>query len=180
MLTATAVTIASRFNTTFSHQPTIPQHISRQESQERECPDDNFDSSLPSVQQHSTRRLAWMSDGVKNGIASGLASAMVKLLLQPLDTIKTIQQSSSDPLNVLQAIQLVRNRSPRGLLHLWSGLGITIFGSSPAIAVYFGVYSSVKKRLTDWMAPENNLVAVAVAAAVANGVASLLRVPHEV
>ena len=32
--------------------------------------------------------LPWMSDGVKSGLASGMATALVKTILQPFDTIK--------------------------------------------------------------------------------------------
>lgn len=34
-------------------------------------------------------------DGLKNGIASGLAAAVVKTILQPFDTMKTVQQFST-------------------------------------------------------------------------------------
>ncbi|CAN0539238.1 unnamed protein product, partial [Scytosiphon promiscuus] len=33
--------------------------------------------------------------GVKNGLASGLAAACVKTVLQPFDTLKTVQQFST-------------------------------------------------------------------------------------
>lgn len=33
-----------------------------------------------------------LSDGIRNGCASGLAAACAKLLLQPFDTVKTVQQ----------------------------------------------------------------------------------------
>lgn len=35
---------------------------------------------------------AALSDGLRNGCASGLAAACAKLLLQPFDTVKTVQQ----------------------------------------------------------------------------------------
>jgi hypothetical protein len=35
-----------------------------------------------------------LPDGVKNGLASGFAAVCVKAVLQPFDTIKTVQQAS--------------------------------------------------------------------------------------
>lgn len=42
-----------------------------------------------------SQRLANAVEGCKNGLASGLAAACVKTVLQPFDTIKTVQQFST-------------------------------------------------------------------------------------
>ena len=124
------------------------------------------------------RRLSFIPDGVKNAMASGLATAVVKIFLQPLDTIKTIQQAQKIKLGPIKAaIQIIEERGVRGL---WSGIGITLVGSMPSVAVYFGVYSSVKSRLVEIFPPEFKLLAVALSAAVGNTFASVLRVPYEV
>lgn len=126
----------------------------------------------------SKRRLSFIPDGIKNAMASGLATAVVKTFLQPLDTIKTIQQAQKIKLGpVKAAIQIIEQRGIRGL---WSGIGITVVGSTPSVAVYFGVYSSLKSRLTQIFPPELKLLAVALSAAVGNTFASVLRVPYEV
>ena len=126
--------------------------------------------------------LSLLPEGVKNGAASGLAAAVVKIILQPIDTIKTVQQASKVGMGPIRAMSEVMRS--RGVLGLWSGVGITVLGSSPSVAVYFGVYSSVKTRLTK-MLPTNatqfsKLVAVAFAATCGNTVASVLRAPYEV
>ena len=124
------------------------------------------------------RRFSFIPDGIKSAMASGLATAVVKTFLQPLDTIKTIQQAQKIKLGPIRAaMQVVEQRGIRGL---WSGIGITIVGSTPSVAVYFGVYSSVKNRLVEIFPPELKLVAVAVSAAIGNTFASVLRVPYEV
>jgi hypothetical protein len=41
------------------------------------------------------RRLSWISDGAKEGLASALATTVAKAVLQPLDTIKTVQVNLS-------------------------------------------------------------------------------------
>ena len=105
-----------------------------------------------------------LPDGVKNGIASGLAAAVVKTVLQPLDTIKTVQQAQKMGLDPFRAVSKVISRN--GIFGLWAGLGITVVGSSPSVAIYFGVYSSVKKHLTTIMPKESNLLAVALAASI--------------
>jgi solute carrier family 25 S-adenosylmethionine transporter 26 len=124
------------------------------------------------------RPLASLPTGVKNGIASGLAAAVVKAILQPFDTIKTVQQTQKVFMGPLQtAAEILKNR---GIAGLWSGLGVTVFGSSPSVALYFGCYSSAKNHLSKVLPESMNLVAVAVSAAFGNTVASVLRVPYEV
>lgn len=39
---------------------------------------------------------------VKNGVASGMASASVKSVLHPFDVVKTMQQHSSEDLDIIQ------------------------------------------------------------------------------
>ncbi len=117
-------------------------------------------------------------DGVKNGLASGLAAAVVKTVLQPLDTIKTVQQAQKLGLNPVAAIRKVVERS--GVGGLWAGLGVTVLGSSPSVAVYFGAYSSCKKYFTNIMPDSAYLLAVAISASIGNTFASVLRVPYEV
>jgi solute carrier family 25 S-adenosylmethionine transporter 26 len=63
---------------------------------------------------------------------------------------------------------------------LWSGLGVTIIGSAPSAAVYFGSYSSIKKRLLRVMPPELKLLTYAISASIGNTAASVFRVPYEV
>jgi solute carrier family 25 (mitochondrial S-adenosylmethionine transporter), member 26 len=124
------------------------------------------------------KRLSFIPDGVKSAMASGLATAVVKIFLQPLDTIKTIQQAQKIKLGPIRAaMQVIEQRGVRGL---WSGIGITIVGSTPSVAVYFGVYSSCKNHLVEIFPPEFKLVAVALSAAIGNTFASVLRVPYEV
>ena len=132
-----------------------------------------------SVDKVEKKRFAFLPDGVKDGIASGLAAAVVKAILQPLDTIKTVQQAqNSVKLGPIRAaVDIVEKR---GIAGLWSGLGITVVGSSPSVAVYFGLYSSCKTHLTKVFPANLKLVAVAISATIGNSFASILRAPYEV
>ena len=130
--------------------------------------------------KRSTKDIGFIiPDGIKNGLASGLAAAVVKIILQPFDTIKTVQQAQAAiKLGPLAAgIGIVQKRGVGGL---WSGIGVTVIGSSPSVAVYFGLYSSCKKRLLPYFPPSLALVAVALSAMIGNTVASVFRVPYEV
>lgn len=122
--------------------------------------------------------LAWLPNGVKNGMASGLAAAVVKTILQPFDTVKTVQQAQMMRVGPIGAAKDVIAK--RGILGLWSGIGVTIIGSSPSVAVYFGCYSAFKERFVKILPPEYKLVAVACSAMLGNTIASVLRVPYEV
>ena len=83
--------------------------------------------------------------GLKNGCASGMAAACAKILLQPFDTLKTLQQASKGSLGMVEAAgDLVRRK---GAGALYTGLGVTLVGSIPAVSIYFGVYQATKKAM---------------------------------
>jgi solute carrier family 25 S-adenosylmethionine transporter 26 len=136
------------------------------------------DDAVKTPLQKKGSLLDSIPDGVKNGIASGLAAALVKTFLQPLDTIKTVQQGQRMGLNPIAAIRKVIERG--GVGGLWAGVAVTVLGSSPSVALYFGAYSSCKRYLTTVMPDEAYLLAVALAASIGNTFASFLRVPYEV
>lgn len=126
-----------------------------------------------------SRRFSFLPDGLKSGIASGLAAIVAKVILQPFDTIKTVQQyqtaTNLGPIGT--GIDIVKKR---GISGLWSGIGVTVIGSSPSVAIYFGVYSSCKKRLSLMFPPNMKYVVVALSAMIGNTIASVFRVPYEV
>ena len=141
---------------------------------------DDSNSKRNKLNHATDNLLSWLPDGLKNGIASGSAAVVVKAILQPFDTIKTVQQAKNavkfnNPIRA--GLEVIKTR---GIGGLWSGIGITVIGSSPSVAVYFGVYSSCKKRLTKMLPPNMHLLAVALSATIGNTLASFLRVPYEV
>jgi len=137
-------------------------------------------NSLPSTSVPTKRRrLAYIPDGIKNGIASYLATVLVKVILAPLDTIKTVQQVEiGGQLGILATARHIIQT--RGLGSLWAGTLVSAIGASPSVAVYFGVFSSLKVRLAASFPPSSRSLAVAIAAALANTIACVLRVPYEV
>ena len=132
-----------------------------------------------STELSKSRRFSFLPDGLKSGIASGLAAIVAKVILQPFDTIKTVQQyqtaTNLGPIGT--GIDIVKKR---GIAGLWSGIGVTVIGSSPSVAIYFGVYSSCKKRLSLVFPPHMKYVVVALSAMIGNTIASVFRVPYEV
>ena len=104
-----------------------------------------------SAEKSSTSSAA-ITEGWKNSLASGLASVCAKVLLQPFDTIKTVQQHSPETLSLLQAIQSVLNRpSGAGWKDLYAGVVVSALGSIPSISLYYGIYSYCKRVLFVWM-----------------------------
>jgi solute carrier family 25 S-adenosylmethionine transporter 26 len=126
---------------------------------------------------------AWV-DGLKNGLASALAAGCVKTSLQPIDAIKTIQQyqqaKGTASLTIWEACREIVSR-PGGFWNFYAGLGVTVFGAMPSVALYFGVYSYCKKTLLNscW-GKKHPTASVALSAAIGNSVASFSRVPYEV
>lgn len=130
------------------------------------------------LEPQTKRTLAWLPDGIKDSISSGLSTILVKIILQPFDTIKTLQQTSDVSRGVLETATIILKS--RGIGGLWAGTLISAFGSTPSVAVYFGVYSAIKKRLTKVFVGKYRLVGISIAAVLANTIASFLRVPYEV
>lgn len=115
-------------------------------------------------------------EGLKNGCASGLAAGCVKAVMQPFDSMKTLQQFSANKMNLLQAGDILLKRG--GIPALYSGLGVTLVGSMPSVGIYFGIYQYCKRRFEEisWMPPKARVV---LSAGVGNLVASFFRVPYE-
>jgi Mitochondrial carrier protein len=107
-------------------------------------------------------------DGIKQGIASGLASCCVKTLLQPLDTIKTVQQFSTHSMNFFEAGRLLLARS--GVTALYSGLGVTLLGAAPSMAIYFGIYGYCRRKF-DSLPQLSRTASIALSAGIGNFVA---------
>lgn len=117
-------------------------------------------------------------DGIRNGLASGLAAAVVKATLAPFDTVKTVQQLNEARVGtVAAAISVVQDR---GLGALWAGTPIAILGSAPSVAFYYGVFNSCKGRIAKVLPSNCRPLAIAGAAIIGNTLASVLRVPYEV
>jgi solute carrier family 25 S-adenosylmethionine transporter 26 len=131
-----------------------------------------------SASKRKARVLPWIPDGVKNALASGLATILVKAMLQPFDTIKTIQQIQNVEQSVMTTARFVLKE--RGVLGLWSGTFVSAVCAAPASALYFGVFSSVKRHLANILPDNMRFLAVGVGAMVGNTLASVLRVPYEV
>ena len=107
---------------------------------------------------------------------AGMATVCAKAMLQPFDTLKTLQQASAASGSLPSVCtELVRTN---GVLALYRGLGISLFGAVPAMSAYFAVYQSLKNTLiSSACAPP--VLLVAVSAAMANTVSAALRVPCE-
>eukprot|EP00934_Nitzschia_sp_Nitz4_P003134 Nitzschia sp. Nitz4//scaffold18_size181773//44679//45938//NITZ4_001903-RA/size181773-snap-gene-0.271-mRNA-1//-1//CDS//3329539975//3124//frame0 len=125
---------------------------------------------------------------MKNSLASALAAASSKLILAPLDTIKTLQQThmagSHASLTLWQATQQILQR-PKGVMELYAGVGVAVIGAMPSVGLYFGIYSYCKKTLMSWdthkpPSPSRTILYIAVSAAIGNSIASVSRVPYEV
>ena len=151
--------------------------------------DANKKNHLPSIISSNSQnirnvillQLRKLPEGLKNGLASGLSTIIAKSILQPFDTMKTLQQTSLSNLSPIQAVANIIKT--RGILSLWSGTGITIIGSAPATSFYFALYSTTKSNLIKYIfkSPDNmNLLMVAISASIANTFASVIRAPFEV
>eukprot|EP00752_Nemacystus_decipiens_P003992 g3657.t1 len=132
-------------------------------------------STLPPPQEGDRFKNA--IEGLKNGLASGLAAACVKTVLQPFDTMKTVQQFSTTRMTLLQAGRDLLARG--GVPELYQGLGVTLVGSMPSVGVYFGLYQFVKNQM-DGQKDMSPFISITVSAGVGNFIASFLRVPYEV
>lgn len=141
-------------------------------------------SPPPPASSSPSSSSAWL-DGCKSALSSALAAACVKALLQPIDALKTYQQhtyaASGTSVSLTKAFQGIASRG--SWTHFYAGLGVTVIGAMPGVALYFGVYSYCKRKLLtapEPFGPSHPTLCVAVSAALGNTIASFSRVPYEV
>lgn len=109
-------------------------------------------------------------DNFITGLLSGaVAGTTVDLILYPLDTVKTRLQATAGA-----------KLSVSTFKGLFNGVAPAIAASAPCAAVFFGAYDSMKRVLTDKLPDDYATVAHAGAAAGADIVQSVVRVPFEV
>lgn len=109
-------------------------------------------------------------DSFVTGLLSGaVAGTTVDLILYPLDTVKTRLQATAGA-----------KLSVSTFKGLFNGVAPAIAASAPCAAVFFGAYDSMKRVLTDRLPDDCATVAHAGAAAGADIVQSVVRVPFEV
>lgn len=110
----------------------------------------NPSSTRAKAPENNNKTYSAAKEGWKNSLASGLASCCVKTLLQPIDTIKTIQQHAQGEkaLDAMECIQMVLNRpGGGGWKDLYAGLAVSALGSVPSISLCYGIYSYSKRIL---------------------------------
>ncbi|KAI8902338.1 mitochondrial carrier domain-containing protein [Globomyces pollinis-pini] len=99
--------------------------------------------------------------------ASALASLIARLVVHPIDTLKTIIQNGNSASSIA--------KTPLGL---YQGVGVTVLFSVPAMTIYLATYDNVKSRFVD-----RNIDSVwshGVSAASAEALAGILFTPMEV
>tara|TARA_B100000795_G_scaffold147261_2_gene110357 strand:- start:184 stop:534 length:351 start_codon:yes stop_codon:yes gene_type:complete len=90
-------------------------------------------AAVAAVAAEPVKPVGPLLDGLRNGCASGLATVCAKAMLQPFDTIKTLQQANTGklPQGMLQTATTLVN--DRGAVSLYRGLGVALLGSVPAM-----------------------------------------------
>jgi solute carrier family 25 S-adenosylmethionine transporter 26 len=152
-------------------------------------------TELQSTTSKSDRKNA-VVQGLKNALASGLASATCKTILAPFDTVKTVQQhyKGRQALTIMDAAKIVTSRpGGGGFWNLYAGLGVAVVGAMPSVGLYFGVYSYNKQTLGPWLRKHFGsdtkynfsdftlqTLTVGTSAGIGNTIASFSRVPYEV
>ena len=83
-------------------------------------------------------------------LSSVIAGGISRLLVHPIDTIKAklqVQQATkcTEFTNIRQAAKVTIKRE--GISGLYKGLTISVFGSIPAVSIYFTAYELSKQSL---------------------------------
>ncbi|KAJ1623022.1 mitochondrial carrier domain-containing protein [Pavlovales sp. CCMP2436] len=118
---------------------------------------------------------------LRRASAGALAGALANGLLHPLDTVKTIRQTSpKDFSGTFKTLgRIWRTSGPRGL---YGGFGTAMIGAMPSSFLFFGTYEFIKQKLhslnPDCSVEERARIHV-MAAAAGNAVSSLIFVPKE-
>lgn len=122
--------------------------------------------------------------GWRLAAAGSLSGAFTNIVLHPLDTVKTVQQSNPSAFKGLApaTFAIVRARGP---LALFAGGVPALIGSSISTALYFACYEfakySVSKLFPEaWSSPQSRIPLTAISGAIGNTASSVAYVPKEV
>ena len=115
------------------------------------------------------------------GLAGGMAGSSVSLLLHPIDTLKTLSQTTggrASPNILAAARSLIREK---GFYHtLYAGSRTVALGSFFSSFLYFSTYESVREFWSAHVPAAVKSLSPSLAAVTGNAVSSLLFVPKEV
>lgn len=123
-------------------------------------------------------------EGWRLAAAGGLSGMFTNAVLHPLDTLKTVRQTtrtgSPDMMTTLR--NLLKTRGPSGL---FAGLVPALVGSGLSTMLYFGFYELAKKRAAKtfpkaWHSTRLRVPLTAISAACGNVASSIIYVPKEV
>jgi solute carrier family 25 (mitochondrial carnitine/acylcarnitine transporter), member 20/29 len=81
---------------------------------------------------------------VASSLAGMMASSVGKTLLHPIDTVKAKLQVRDTRLSIAQTAR--QTLKVEGISGLYRGLPISLIGSLPATALYFGSYEFFKSQ----------------------------------
>lgn len=112
-------------------------------------------------------------------LSGGLSAGLVRASLQPLDTAKTRLQFSRQATRSLSSLRALLLEHG-GLRGLYRGMVPGVTGIVPAAAVYMLTFQTVRAQLAARFPRRARDVCVAMAAAVGDVAASVVRVPCEV
>lgn len=119
--------------------------------------------------EKSTTELTTTDDFVTGLLSGAVAGTTVDLVLFPLDTVKTRLQATAGAKLSMSTFQ-----------GLFNGVVPSIAASAPCAAVFFGAYDSLKRILKGRLPEDCTTLANGGAAAGADLVQSVVRVPFEV
>lgn len=83
-------------------------------------------------------------------IASAISGMIARIPLHPIDTCKAKMQVSSSTAGTYSSVLdcMVQTYKQSGIRGLYSGFGITFFGSAPALCLYFTSYEYIKTLIS--------------------------------
>lgn len=92
-----------------------------------------------------------MGGGASIWFASALAGVLSRAVVHPIDTLRTIQMTSSMPMSLHGAV--LRATSSGGVRGLYRGFGASLTLHAPAISIYLSVYERVRDKLPEELPP---------------------------
>ncbi|KAI9343756.1 mitochondrial carrier domain-containing protein [Zopfochytrium polystomum] len=136
-------------------------------------------SPLAQLRPSSAPPLAWirsLNDSYSALIFSSVAALTTRLVMHPVDTLKTRIQNSPHPVSVAAAFRAA------SLPSLYRGVGVSLLFSVPALGVYLSAYDACKRALAPGASAgdSSGVLVHAVSGAAAECLSGLFWTPMEV